>query len=153
MICDPILSPGQNSPNISNRIVVFLERGEDWFWYNWKAHSRNFSPLLLIFFDFGHLQGKTSGQSWTKSAKFGSVSFFMKTQILHIFFKQCFCLLEYYLWWEFWQCLKESKATSKGIKTTACKINNFPIVTSTCPKYYRTRLSCSKNSCGEIELQ
>ena len=28
----------------------------------------------------------------------------MKTRILQIFFKLCFCLLEYYLWWEFRQC-------------------------------------------------
>ena len=31
-----------------------------------------------------------------------------------------------------------------GIKTTICKINNICIVTSTCPKYYRTQLSYTK---------
>ena len=29
LICDPTLSPGQNSPNIANRIVVFLETREE----------------------------------------------------------------------------------------------------------------------------
>ena len=37
-----------------------------------------------------------------------------------------------------------------GIKATISKINNFSIVTSICPKYYCTQLSCAKNSCGEI---
>ena len=36
-----------------------------------------------------------------------------------------------------------------GITATICKINNFFIVTSVCPKYYSTRLSCAKNSCEE----
>ena len=37
-----------------------------------------------------------------------------------------------------------------GIKTTICKINNFFVVTSICPKCYCTQSSCVKNSCGEI---
>ena len=37
-----------------------------------------------------------------------------------------------------------------GIKATICKIENFSIVTSICPKYYCSQLSCAKNSCGEI---
>ena len=37
-----------------------------------------------------------------------------------------------------------------GIEATICKINNFSVVTSICPKYYCTQLSCAKNSCGEI---
>ena len=36
------------------------------------------------------------------------------------------------------------------IKATIRKINNFSIVTSICPKYYCTQLSCAKNSCKEI---
>ena len=35
------------------------------------------------------------------------------------------------------------------IKAIICKINNFSIVTSICPKYYCPQLSCAKNSCGE----
>ena len=31
--------------------------------------------------------------------------------------------------------LRSCLAISKGIKTTICKINNFSIVTSICPKY------------------
>ena len=37
-----------------------------------------------------------------------------------------------------------------GIKSTICKINNFSIVISICPKYYCTQLSCTKSSGGEI---
>ena len=80
------------------KVIVFSpERGketEPWFWH---------IPQLLIFFDFGHLQGETCGQSWTNSANFGSVSFSEKFESFKFFFKQCFCLLEYYLWWEFRQ--------------------------------------------------
>ena len=36
------------------------------------------------------------------------------------------------------------------IKATIRKINNFSIVTSICPKYYCTQLSCAKNGCKEI---
>ena len=37
-----------------------------------------------------------------------------------------------------------------GINVTILKINNFSVVTSICPKYYCTQLSCAKKSCGEI---
>ena len=37
-----------------------------------------------------------------------------------------------------------------GIEVTILKINYFSIVTSICPKYYCTQLSCTKKSCGEI---
>ena len=37
-----------------------------------------------------------------------------------------------------------------GIKATICKIINFSIVTSICPKYYCTQLNSTKDSCGEI---
>ena len=40
-----------------------------------------------------------------------------------------------------------------GIKLTICKITYFSIVTSICPKYCCTQLSCAKNSRGEIYLQ
>ena len=34
-----------------------------------------------------------------------------------------------------------------GIMAAICKINNLSNITSICPKYYRTQLSCAKNSC------
>ena len=90
---------------LQNWSCFFLERGEEiepWFWHIWIAQWLKVSPLLLIFFDFGHLQVETCGQNWTKSANFGSVSFSL---ILQFLFKKCFCLREYYLWWEFRQYL------------------------------------------------
>ena len=36
------------------------------------------------------------------------------------------------------------------IKAAICKINNFSIVSSICPKYYCIQLSFAKNSYGEI---
>ena len=67
LICDPTLSPGKNSPNITNSNRVLTRKGE-----GDKDFSWSFSPLLLIFFNFGHLQGKASGQSRTNffQAKF-----------------------------------------------------------------------------------
>ena len=48
-------------------------------------------PLLLIFFDVGHLQGGgTVGQSWTKSANFGSVSFSRKFESFKFFLSNVF---------------------------------------------------------------
>ena len=40
-----------------------------------------------------------------------------------------------------------------GIMATICKIKNFSIDTSICPKYYCTHLSCAKNSSGKMLLQ
>ena len=37
-----------------------------------------------------------------------------------------------------------------GIKVIICKINNFSIVTSICPKYYCAQLNCAENSGGVI---
>ena len=37
-----------------------------------------------------------------------------------------------------------------GINVTILKIKNLSVVTSLCPKYYCTQLSCSRKSCGEI---
>ena len=64
-------------------ILFFLERGEKiepWLWHIWIAQWLKVSPLLLIFFDFSHLQRETCGQSWTKSANFKSVSFSLSLQ-------------------------------------------------------------------------
>ena len=36
------------------------------------------------------------------------------------------------------------------IKVAICKINNFSTVTSICPKYYCTQLSCAKKGCEGI---
>ena len=43
-------------------IIFFPDRGEEiepWFWHIWiSREAKGFSALLLIFFDFGHPQGK-----------------------------------------------------------------------------------------------
>ena len=50
-------------------------------------------PCIYLLLLFRHLG---SCKLWVRL-------FFIKTWIPQIFFKQCFCLLEYYLWWEFRQ--------------------------------------------------
>ena len=87
-------------------IVFFLEREkkiEPWFWHIWIAQWLKFSPNTPYLFRFRPSSG---GNGWLKldqKWKLWVRLFFMKTRILQIFFKQCFCLLEYNLWWEFWQ--------------------------------------------------
>ena len=79
LICDLNLLPGKNSPNIAKSNNVFPGKGRGdgalTLAYLDSPIAEVFSLLLLIFFDFGYLHGKTDGQSWTKSANFGSVSF------------------------------------------------------------------------------
>ena len=37
-----------------------------------------------------------------------------------------------------------------GVKATICRINNFSIATTDCPKYCCIQLSCAINICTEI---
>ena len=71
LICDATLFAGKNSTNIGKSNRVFPGKGT----YLDSPVVCGFYRQLLIFFDLGHLQGETGGQSYTKSANFGSVSF------------------------------------------------------------------------------
>ena len=79
LICDAILFAGKNSTNIgkSNRVFPGKGRGDRALILTYldSPVGCGFYRQLLIFFDLGHLQGETGGQSYTKSANFGSVSF------------------------------------------------------------------------------
>ena len=84
LICDSTVFPGKKSPNIANRNRVFPGKGRGgraliFNIFGWP-NGWNFSPLLLIFSDFGHLYGETGGQSSTNSANFGSISFSWKLE-------------------------------------------------------------------------
>ena len=62
-----------------------------------------FFPAALYLFRYRPSSG---GNGWLKldqKWKLWVLLFFTKTEILQIFLKECFCLLEYYLWWEFLQ--------------------------------------------------
>ena len=66
-------------------VVFFLERGDEiepWFW-----HILITQWLTAYIFRFWPSSGETFGQSWTKSANFGSVSFLL---IFQFIFNQCF---------------------------------------------------------------
>ena len=103
LICDLTLFPGKNSPIL---IAFFLERGkkiEPWFWHIWISQWLKFFATTPHLFRF---RPSSRGNGWLKldqKRKLWVRLFFMKTRILQIFVKQCFCLLEYHLWWEFWQ--------------------------------------------------
>ena len=88
-------------------IVFFLERGkkiEPWFWHIWIAQWWKIFPTAPHLFQFRSYSGGNGGLKLDQKWKLWVCLFFMKTRVLQIFFKQCFCWLEYYLWWEFWQC-------------------------------------------------
>ena len=99
LICDPTLFLGKNSPNIAKSNCVFPGKGRGdralILTYLNSPMAKVFLHFCLIFLDFDHLQGKKGGQSWTKSANFGFVSFLWKLK----FFK----FISNNHWWEFWQ--------------------------------------------------
>ena len=89
----------QNPAKILQKVIVFfLERVEEiepWFWHIWIVQWLIFFPttdyILLILAIF-------RGNGWSKldqKCKLWVCLSFMKPQILQIFFKQCYCLLEY----------------------------------------------------------
>ena len=47
--------------------------------------TKAFLHHWLYLFNFGHLQGEMGGQSWTKTANFGSVSFSWKLESFNFF--------------------------------------------------------------------
>ena len=69
----------KSSPNItnSNRVFPGKGRGDRYLILTYldSPMADVFPHHWLIFFNFGHLQEKMDSQRWTKSAKFGSVSF------------------------------------------------------------------------------
>ena len=103
--CDPTLFLGKNSPNIAKRYRIFPgKRGGD------KALVLKYldSPMLKFFgstgysFPFRPSSGRKGGSKLDQKCSTIGASF-KKTRILQKIFKQWFCLLEYYLWWEFWK--------------------------------------------------
>ena len=78
LICDPVVFPGKNSPNIakSNRIFPGNGKGDRALVLTRLIclMAKGFSTTAYIF-QFSHLHGETSGQSWIKSENFVSVSF------------------------------------------------------------------------------
>ena len=54
---DSSLFSGKNSPNIAKSNHTFPEKGRRWS-FDFNIFDWSFSALLLIYFDFSHLQGK-----------------------------------------------------------------------------------------------
>ena len=103
LICDSTLFPGKNSPIL---IVIFLKRGkkrEPWFWHIWIAQWLKFFPYYSLSFSISVIFREKRVIKVGPKTKLWVRLFFLKTRILQIFFRQCFCLLEYCFWWEFWQ--------------------------------------------------
>ena len=95
----------RNSPNIakSNRVFPGKARGDRALVLTYldSAIAEVFHRYCLPF-SISTIFEKNEQSKLDEKSKLW-VRPFMKTRILQIFFKQCFCLLEYNLWWEFWQ--------------------------------------------------
>ena len=87
-------------------ILFFPERGEEiepWFWHILIAQWLIFFRSAANIFWFWPSSGGNRGSKLDQKCKFWVRPFSVKTQIFQNIFKQCFCLLVYYLWWEFQQ--------------------------------------------------
>ena len=93
----------ENPAQILQKVIVFFPKtGEEikpWVWNIWIAQWLKFSPPLVISFRFSPSTGKNGWSKLDQKRKPWIRLFFMETRILQPFFKQCCCLLEYYLWW------------------------------------------------------
>ena len=92
LIYDPNLFPGKNSQDIAKSIRTFPGKGRG---NRALIFTYLDSPMAEVFpyycfFDFDHLQGETGGQSWTKSANFGSVYFSWKLKTFRLFSNNVF---------------------------------------------------------------
>ena len=105
LVCDPTLFFIKTSPNIakSNRVFPGKARGDRALVLTYldSAIAEVFHRYCLPF-SISTIFEKNEQSKLNEKSKLW-VRPFMKTRILQIFFKQCFCLLEYYRWWEFRQ--------------------------------------------------
>lgn len=89
------------SPNKAKKYRIFpVKEKEDrtlTLLYLDSPMAKVFSATISILFDFGHLQGKTGGQSWTKKCKFWVGVTFSINGNFQRFEKKYFCLFKYYL--------------------------------------------------------
>ena len=114
----------ENPAQILQKVIVFFpKRGEEikpWVWNIWIAQWLKFSPPLVISFRFSPSTGKNGWSKLDQKRKPWIRLFFMETRILQPFFKQCCCLLEYYLWWgcgQYWTIfwgIRTQKPPKKG---------------------------------------
>ena len=100
--------PSKNSPNIAkgnNHIFPGKRRGDKALILTYldspMAHTAAYYFWISVI--FRGKRGEGGGVKDRPKVLTLGRSLFINTQILQRFFKQCFCLLEYYLWWEFRQ--------------------------------------------------
>ena len=130
LICDLTLFPGKNNPNIakSNRVFPGKEK-EDRVLISTYLNSpmdEDFYHYSLSFSISAIFRGKRVIKVGPKVITLGS-SFFHEISNPTNFLKECFCLLEYYLWWELWQYyiifggVRVQKPPKKGRGTQNCE--------------------------------
>ena len=80
------------------------EMGEEikpWFWYISIPQQLKFFHISSYFFRFWLSSGQNGWSKLDQKCLVLVRPFSRKTQTLQKIFKQTFCLLEYYFWWEF----------------------------------------------------
>ena len=97
-------------------VIVFFWKGErrkslDFDIFG-QPNGWGFTHYCLSFFIWPSSGGNSLSKLDQKS-KFWVRFFLMKIWIIQIFFKQCFCWLECYLWWEF----RQYWVIFEGVKT------------------------------------
>ena len=76
---------------------------EPWFWHIWITQWLKYFRTTAYFFRFRPSSGGNGRSKLDQKCKLSVRPFSIKTRIIQKIFKQCFCLLEYYIWWEFQQ--------------------------------------------------
>ena len=106
MICDPTHFPGKKSPNIANSNSIFpgKRRGDRALilTYLHSPIAEVFPHCCLCFSILAIFREKQVIKVALKVKTLGQLLFYENSNPSSSF--QCFCLLEYYLWWEFRQC-------------------------------------------------
>ena len=106
LICDTILFTSKNSSNIAKSKSYFPVKGTGdralILTYLDGLMAEVFPHYCLSFSISAIISGKRVVKVGPKVQTFGP-SLFHENSNPPSFFKRCFCLLEYYLWWEFYQ--------------------------------------------------
>ena len=93
LICDPTPFPGKKSPNIAKSNCVFPMNGRgdrDLILTYLDRQIAEVFPTTAYLFQYRPSSGGNGRSKWDQKCKLWIHLFFMKTQLLQIFFKQCF---------------------------------------------------------------
>ena len=114
LTCDLTMFPGKNYPNITKSSHIFPGKGRwdkefilkylDSLMTEVFPHDCFFFFFFFFFFFlFWSSPGGKEGSKLDQKCQLWVRPFSINNRIFQTFFKQCFCVLDYYLCWEFRQ--------------------------------------------------